>query len=80
VGGPGSKILDRAISVTHGRRKGEPCPSWILKLLAKRLFFQFRGVKTTFPPPWQKYWENPPVAPPGRNPSDARAVMGCRSL
>jgi len=51
VGGPGSKILDRAISVTHGRRKGEPCPSWILKLLAKRLFFQFRGVKTTFPPP-----------------------------
>jgi len=33
----------------------------------KRLFFQFRGVKTTFhrfcPPPGKKFWENTLLAP-----------------
>ena len=34
----------------------------------KRLFFQFRGVKTKFHrfmvSPWKKFWENPVLAPP----------------
>ena len=41
----------------------------------KRLFFQFRGVKTNFTalaPPWKKFWENPLLPPtPGKDPSDA---------
>jgi len=39
---------------------------WISKLLAKILFFQFRGVKTKFHhfwSPWKKFWENPLLAP-----------------
>jgi len=40
---------------------------WILKLLEKRLFFQFRGVENKFhqfcPPPWKKIWENTLLAP-----------------
>jgi len=43
----------------------------------KRLFFQFRGVKNKFhhfPPPWKKIWENPLLAAPGKNPSDAHGL------
>jgi len=54
------------IIMAVGRR--EPWPSWILKLLAKkRLFLQFRGVKTNFHhfwPPLENILGISPSAPP----------------
>jgi len=57
----------------HERRKGGRGGPWIVKLLAKKVVFQFRGVKNKlhhFWAPLKKIWENPLLAsPPGKNPS-----------
>jgi len=62
------------MKLTWGLERGA-LPPWILRLLAKKgCFFNFEGLKrnfTTFGPPWKKFWENPLLAPPGKNPSDA---------
>jgi len=47
----------------HGRRKGGKAP-WIVNLLAKQVFFQFRGVKTTTFGPPEKIFGNSPAGPP----------------
>jgi len=55
----------RYIDWNHGRRKGGaggPCPSWILKLLAKMVVFSILRGKNKF----HHFWP-----PPGKNLSDA---------
>ena len=52
------------ILLKHGRRKrgqGGPSPPWILKLLAKKIVFQFWGVKNKIHrfPPWKKSFQRP---------------------
>jgi len=53
-------------------------PPWILKLLAKKVVFPIsRGKKQISPllrPPWKKFWENPQLSPPGKNPSDTHVI------
>jgi len=44
----------------------------------KKLFFQFRGVKSKFHHFWsplEKFWKNPRVATPWKKPSDAHALQ-----
>jgi len=66
-------LCSAALFPVHGRRKGRaggPRPPWILKLFKKRLFYQFRGVKTKFHyfwPPLEKILANPLLAPHGKN-------------
>ena len=50
--------------LSHGRRKGGLAPHWILKLLAKKVVFQFRGVKKI----------SPFLAPHGKNLSKAHGL------
>jgi len=68
------KLLSYTI---HGRRKGGQGGlglPWILKVLTKKVFFSIsRGKHQLSPflaPPWKKFWENPILAHPGKNPSD----------
>ena len=64
--------------VWEGGASGELWPPPDFEIISKkRLFLQFRGVKTnftTFGPPWKKFGENLLLAPsPGKNPSEAHA-------
>jgi len=59
-------------------RGGPSLPPDFEIISKKKLFFQFRGVKTKFHhflPPWKKFWENPLLAPPGKNPSDVHGSI-----
>jgi len=51
----------------HGCRKGGAWPPLGFEIISKkRLFFQFRGVKTKFHhfcSHWKKFWGNPLLAP-----------------
>jgi len=60
---------------SEGEDKEGPCPPLDFESISKKgLFYQFRGAKNKFHhfwPPWNKFWENPLLAPPGKKPSDA---------
>jgi len=58
---------------SEGGEGGAKTP-WILKLLAKKVVFPISRGKNQISPllvPRKKFWENPLLAPPGKNPSDA---------
>jgi len=68
--------LTTGLPLTSRGGDGSPCPSWILKfdifllnLQQKRMFSQFRVYKKKFQIFWLP-WKNPPLALPGKNPSD----------
>ena len=65
VSGPASKFVRASTGV--GREGQGASPPWILKLLQKKLFFQFRWVKNKFHHFWprpEKRFGKIPTAPP----------------
>jgi len=64
----GPAYMPSCIRPEHGRRKegqGGYCPPWILKLLAKKLFLQCRGVKNLFHHFWPPLEKNLGKSPTG---------------
>jgi len=53
-------------------------PPWILKILWKKVGFEW--VKPNFAtcPPLEKFWKNPLLATPGKNPSEAHGYNTSR--
>ena len=61
----------------HGRRQGSLPPLDFEIFCKKGCFLSFEWEKNKFhhfwPPPLEKFWKNPILSPPGKNPSDAHA-------
>ena len=68
---------DQTWASEGGRRRGSSHPLHFEIISKKRLFFQFRGVKTKFHhfwPPLENILGKSPTGPPWKNPSDAHVI------